>query len=93
MNTIYTIAGHRPKSGLGDEETLALQREGFPTLEEATARAKEIIEGDKDLGLAVIYEHRPDGTSEGVKFVYKNEDGAFEDFPLYWGSCESCSEG
>ncbi|MBM3312350.1 MAG: hypothetical protein FJY80_12680 [Candidatus Aminicenantes bacterium] len=93
MNETYFVQGHRPKSGLGDEETFALQGEGGATLEAATVRAREILEADPTLGLAVVYEKRPDGTTEGVKFVYKNEDGGFEDFPLYWGSCEACCEG
>jgi hypothetical protein len=63
------------------------------TLEEATLKAKDFLNKDKDLGLAVVYEQNPDGTREGVKFIYKEEDGTFEDFPLYWGTCDTVCEG
>ena len=63
------------------------------TLEEATLKAKDFLNEDKDLGLAVVYEQNPDGTREGIKFIYKEDDGTFEDFPLYWGTCDTVCEG
>ena len=93
MSGRYSIEGHKSKTRLEDEETLAFNRQGFKSLEEATANAKEFFAQDQDLGLAVIYKQEPDGTSAGVKFIYKDEEGTLEDFPLYWGSCERCNEG
>ena len=74
-------------------ELEARDRRGYETIEEATLKAKDLLEKEQDLGLAVIYKESPDGTRDGVKFIYKDEDGAFEDFQLYWGSCDSCFEG
>ena len=93
MSAKYFIEGHRPKKSLEDEETLAIDREGYETLEDATIKAKDFFEKESDLGLAVIYKEHPDGTREGVKFIYKEEDGTFEDSPLYWGACDTVCEG
>lgn len=93
MSVKYFVEGHRPKTNLEDEETLKIGRGGYETIEEATLKAKDLFEKEQDLGLAVIYKESPDGTREGVKFIYKDEDGAFEDFQLYWGSCDRCFEG
>ena len=93
MSVKYFVEGHRPKTSLEDEETLKTDQRGFETIEEATLKAKDLLEKEQDLGLAVIYKECPDGTRDGVKFIYKDEDGAFEDFQLYWSSCDSCFEG
>jgi hypothetical protein len=93
MSVKYFVEGHRPKTHLEDEETLKIGGLGCETIEEATLKAKELFEKEQDMGLAVIYKESPDGTREGVKFIYKEDDGAFEDFPLYWGSCDRCFEG
>ena len=93
MSVEYFVEGHRPKTNLEDEETLKIGRWGYETIEEATLEAKGLCEKEQDLGLAVIYKENPDGTREGVKFIYKEEDGTFEDFPLYWGTCDTVCEG
>jgi len=92
MSGKYFVEGHRPKTSVQDEETLTFNYHGYETVEEATAKAKEFFDKERDLSLAVIYRKEPDGTSQGVKFIYKDEDGSFEDFPLYWNSCDSCRE-
>ncbi len=93
MSESYFIEGHKSKTRLEDEETLVLNRQGYTSLDEATAKAKELFAHDQDLGLAVIYKREPDGSAAGVKFIYKDEEGTLEDLPLYWGSCERVSEG
>jgi len=93
MSVKYFVEGHRPKTTLEEEETLKTDLRGYETIEEATIKAKDLLEKEQDLGLAVIYKESPDGTRDGVKFIYKDEDGGFEDFPLYWGSCDGCFEG
>jgi hypothetical protein len=93
MSVKFFVEGHRPKTSLEDEETLKVKSDVYATLEEATLRAKDILNEDKDLGLAVVYEQNPDGTREGVKFIYMEEDGTFEDFPLYWGTRDTVCEG
>lgn len=92
MSGTYFVEGHRPKTSVQDEETLTFNYHGCATVEEAMAKAKEFFEKEQDLGLAVIYRKELDGTSEGVKFIYKDEDGTFEEFPLYWNSCDRCCE-
>ena len=93
MKGDYFIEGHRPRTTVDDEETSTVNDHGFETLEAATAKAKEFFDREPDLGLAVIYRREPDGTSQGVKFIFKDEDGTFQDFPLYWDSCDRCCEG
>jgi hypothetical protein len=93
MRVKYFVEGHRPKTNLEDEETLKICGLGYETIEEATLQAKDLFEKEQDMGLAVIYKENPDGTREGVKFIYREEDGAFEDFQMYWGSCDRCFEG
>ncbi len=93
MSAKYYVEGHRPKTALEDDETLKIGGLGYETIEEATLKAKELLEKEQDMGLVVIYKEGSDGTREGIKFLYKEEDGAFEDLPLYWGSCDRCFEG
>jgi hypothetical protein len=89
----YFLEGHKPKTKLDDEDTQVFDERAFPTIEEATAMAKELLEKDENLSLTVIYKEGPEGSREGVKFIFKTEDGTIEDTPLYWGSGDCCSEG
>ena len=93
MSDSYFIEGHKSKTRLEDEETLVINRQGYASLEEATAKAKELFAQDQNLGLAVIYKRESDGSAAGVKFIYKDEEGTLEDLPLFWGSGERCGEG
>lgn len=92
MSGQYVVEGHRQKTSVQDDDTLTFDGRVYDTVEEATAKAKEFFEHEQDLSLAVIYRKDPDGTPQGVKFIYKDEDGTFEDFPLYWNSCDRCCE-
>jgi hypothetical protein len=93
MSGKYILEGHKPKKDLEDEDTVAFDARAFPTLAKATAKAKELLEKDQTLGLTVIYEEAPDGTREGIKFIFRNEDGTFEDAPLFWGGGDCQYEG
>jgi len=91
MSHKFFVEGHKPKTKLGDENTLVIDHEGYETVEEATTKAKEFFDKEKDLGLTVIYKEDPDGSREGVKFIYKDADGKLEESTLYWGCRERCA--
>jgi len=91
MSRKYFLEGHRPKTQLDDENTMIFDGEGFTTVEEATARAKELFEQKTELGLAVIYQEEPDGTRHGLKFIYRDDEGKLEESSLYWGAGDVCA--
>ncbi|MDH7512268.1 MAG: hypothetical protein QHH14_04895 [Clostridiales bacterium] len=81
----FFLEGHKPKQSFEDENTLILEtEEAFPTVEEAAAKAREYFGKEKDLGLMVIYTLDADGTKEGVRFIFKNDEGDLEESDLYW---------
>jgi hypothetical protein len=93
MSHKYFIEGHKSKTKIEDEETLVFDRESFKTVEDATTKAKEYLEKEKDISLTVIYKEDLDGTREGVKFIYKDEEGKLEESTLFWGCGDRCFEG
>lgn len=93
MSERYFIEGHKSKTKLEDEDTLVFDGESYETLEKATAKAKEYLEEGKDVSLTVIYKENLDGTREGVKFIYKGEEGKLEESSLFWGCGDRCFEG
>ncbi len=93
MSTQYLIEGFKSKTTLDEEDTKILDfRQDFGSLEEAAAKAREFFEKDRQLGLAVIYRHGPAGDHQGLKFIFKNQEGSFEEADLYWGDW-LCREG
>jgi hypothetical protein len=85
MTNKFFIEGHKSKQSFEDENTLVLESdEGFATVEEATEKAREYFDKEKDLGLMVIYTLDDEGTKEGVRFIFKNEEGQLEESDLYW---------
>ncbi len=85
MTNKFFIEGHKPKQSFEDENTLLIEsEEAFPTVEEATAKAKEYFEKEQNLGLMVIYTLDAEGTKEGVKFIFKNNEGELEETDLFW---------
>jgi hypothetical protein len=93
MSKKYFIEGHKSKTNLEDENTLVFDGESYETVEKATAKAKEYLEKEKDVSLTVIYKEDLDGTREGVKFIYKDEEGKLEESSLFWGCGDRCFEG
>jgi Ser-tRNA(Ala) deacylase AlaX len=93
MSEKYFIEGHKSKTKLEDEDTLVFDGESCETLEKATAKAKEYLEKGKDVSLTVIYKENLDGMREGVKFIYKGEEGELEESSLFWGCGDRCFEG
>lgn len=85
MTGKFFIEGHKPKQSFEDENTLIVEsEEAFPSIEEATVRAREYFEQEKDLGLMVIYTLSAEGTKEGVRFIFKNTEGELEETDLFW---------
>jgi C4-type Zn-finger protein len=85
MKGKYYIEGHKSKGGWEDEITLILQDDkGYSTLEEATTKAKEYFEKEKDLHLAVIYQEDKMGTKEGAKMMFRDDEGALEESLLFY---------
>ncbi|MEW5901735.1 MAG: hypothetical protein AB1715_09765 [Acidobacteriota bacterium] len=81
----FYIEGHKSKENWEDENTMVFQTEaGLTTLEEATARAKDYFEKEKDLGLTVIYQQDDDGTKEGIKIIFRNDEGELEESCLFY---------
>jgi C4-type Zn-finger protein len=85
MKGKFYIEGHKSKGGWEDEITLILQDDkGYSTLEEATTKAKEYFEKEKDLHLAVIYQEDKMGTKEGAKLMFRDDEGALEESLLFY---------
>jgi C4-type Zn-finger protein len=85
MKGKFYIEGHKSKGGWEDEITLILQDDkGYSTLEEATTKAKEYFEKEKDLHLAVIYQQNNIGTKEGAKMMFRGEEGELEESLLFY---------
>jgi len=85
MKGKFYIEGHKSKAGWEDESTLVLQDEkGYGTLDDATARAREYFEKDKELHLAVIYQQDNDGNKEGAKMIFRGDEGALEESLLFY---------
>jgi len=85
MTNKFFIEGHKSKQSFEDENTLVFEsEETFPTVEEATEKAREYFDKEKDIGLMVIYTLDAEGTKEGVRFIFKNEEGQLEESDLYW---------
>jgi hypothetical protein len=81
----FYLEGHKCKANWEDESTLIVQAgQGFNTLEEATAKAKEYFESEKELGLAVIFRQDAEGTKEGVKLIFRNDEGQLEESALFY---------
>jgi hypothetical protein len=85
MKGKFYIEGHKSKGGWEDEKTLILQDDkGYSSLEEATTKAKEYFEKDKELHLAVIYQKDQEGTKEGAKMMFRGDEGELEESLLFY---------
>ena len=93
MSGKYILEGHKSKTNLADEDTRAFDGRRFATVEKAAAKARVLLVKDNALGLTVIYKEGPNGAREGIKLIFKSEDGTIEDTPLYWGGDDCCYEG
>jgi hypothetical protein len=81
----FFVEGHRSKANWEDESTMILPADqGYDTLEEATARAREHFEKEKEMGLAVIFQQDAEGTKEGLKLIFRNEEGQLEESALFY---------
>ncbi|HUU37586.1 MAG TPA: hypothetical protein VMW46_05210 [Candidatus Desulfaltia sp.] len=85
MKGEFYIEGHKSKTDWEEETTLILQDDkGYSTLEEATAKAKEYFEKEKDLNLVVIYQQDKLGTREGARMIFRNDEGHLEESNLFY---------
>jgi hypothetical protein len=85
MSRKFYIEGHKSKENWEDENTIIIESsEGFKTVEEATIKAREYFDKEKDLGLMVIFKKGSLGSKEGVKFIFKNDEGSLEESLLFW---------
>ena len=81
----FYFEGHRSKAGWEDESTVIVPAgQGYNTLEEAAAKAREHFETQNELGLAVIFQQAADGTKEGLKFIFRNDEGGLEESDLLY---------
>jgi|GEM_PF-998814 len=85
MKGRFYIEGHKSKGGWEDESTLILHDDkGCGTLEEATTKAREYFEKEKDLHLAVIYQQDQEGMKVGAKMIFRGEEGGLEESLLFY---------
>jgi hypothetical protein len=85
MSRKYFIEGHKSKENWEDENTLIVEpSQSFDSLQEATAKAREYFDRQKDLGLMVIFKKGSGGSKEGVKFIFRDDEGKLEESDLYW---------
>lgn len=85
MSAKFYIEGHRSKTNWEDESTLVVESDqGFSTLDEASVRAREYFEKEKELGLMVIYKLDSEGTKEGIKLIFKNDEGNLEESLMFY---------
>lgn len=81
----FFVEGHRSKASWEDESTVILPADqGYDTLEDATAKAREYFDREKELGLAVIFQKDAQGTKEGLKLIFRSEEGQLEESALFY---------
>jgi hypothetical protein len=81
----FYVEGHRSKSDWEDESTVIVPAEtGYDTLEEATAKAREHFDTQKEMGLAVIFQQDAEGTKEGLRFIFRNDEGELEESNIFY---------
>jgi len=85
MRRKFCIEGHKSKENWEDENTIIIESgEGYNTLAEATKKAREYFDKEKGLGLMVIFQKGSDGTKNGVKFIFRTDEGNLDESDLYW---------
>jgi hypothetical protein len=85
MSRKFYIEGHKSKENWEDENTVIIEgSEGYSSLEEARIKAKEYFDKEKELGLMVIFKEGREGSKEGVKFIFRNDEGSLEESDLFW---------
>lgn len=81
----FYVEGHRSKSGWEDESTVIVPAaEGYDSLEAAAAKAREHFDKEKAMGLAVIYQQDAEGVKEGLKLIFRNDEGELEESDLFY---------
>jgi hypothetical protein len=85
MKGSFYIEGHKSKTDLEDESTALFEgNTGSDSLEEATAKAKEYFEKEKDLHMVVIYKQDKLGVKQGARMIFRNDEGQLEESNLFY---------
>ena len=81
----FYVEGHKSKENWEDENTIIIPGDqGFASLAEATAKAREYFEREKGLGLMLVYQQDAEGAKEGLKMIFRNEEGELEESALFY---------
>ncbi len=81
----FYVEGHRSKAGWEDESTLIVPADqGYDTLEDASARAREHFDTEKAMGLAVVFQQDAEGTKVGLRLIFRNDEGEIEESDLFY---------
>lgn len=81
----FYVEGHKSKENWEDENTIIIPGDqGFDTLAEATAKAKDYFGTTEGLGLVVIYQQDAEGTKEGLRMIFRNDEGELEEADLFY---------
>lgn len=85
MKVQYFIEGHKAKTTSQPEDTLILDEEKpYESEKEATDKAKEYLQKNKDLSMMIIYKKVEGEEREGVRFIHKNKEGELEEIVNWW---------
>lgn len=85
MKGPFYIEGHRSKTDWEDENTALFEgNTGFESLEDASAKAREYFEKEKDLHLVVIFKQDELGVKAGARMIFKNDEGDLEESNLFY---------
>lgn len=85
MKEQYFIEAHRSKTTSQPEDTLVLEDEKpYSSLEEATKKAKEYLEKNKQWSMIIIYREKEGEEREGAKFIHRNKEGELEEIVNWW---------
>ena len=84
MEEKYFIEGHRPKAEYADFDTLIIEpKDALPSLEKAVSEARDLFASKENLGLAVILKEDQGGDRELLKFLFRDDEGAVEEYPFW----------
>ncbi|MBS3819008.1 hypothetical protein KGY73_05835 [bacterium] len=85
MKVQYFLEGHKAKTTYQPEDTLILDDEkAYGTEKEATDKAKECLQKNKDLSMMIIYKKTEGEEREAARFIHRNKEGELEEIVNWW---------
>jgi outer membrane protease len=82
---LFYVEGHKSKENWEDENTIIIPGDqGFATLADATAKARGYFGHTEGLGLIVVYQQDAEGAKEGIKMIFRNDEGELEESGLFY---------